>query len=150
MALHRNPVLAIFPIISLSCFSLFLGLYSFHLLPSPAFHRPKYLCGPTLPLNSNSTYKQTALHAVITNLKLPDIKRATFPSRCRKTGKKSQGKRAPMFEPPPPLHSISSLKCNWEEKQIAMEEAHIFEGFHIALCWSKYSAAFVANCRDYL
>ncbi|TNN63698.1 hypothetical protein EYF80_026116 [Liparis tanakae] len=28
--------------------------------------------------------------------------------------------------------SISLLKCDWEERQIAMEEEHIFEEFHIA------------------
>lgn len=28
--------------------------------------------------------------------------------------------------------SVSLLKCDWEERQIAMGEEHIFEEFHIA------------------
>lgn len=48
-------------------------------------HPPQiHLCGPTSPLRSNSARKQTALHAVITNPKLPD-KTATFQHKGTRT-----------------------------------------------------------------
>lgn len=110
---------------------------------------PEYLCGPTLPLNSNSTHKQTALHAVITDPKLPDIKRATF----HPTAEKRREEKEPRGESSNVWASSCSIglpKCDQEGRQIAMEEEHIFEGFHIGSRWSKCSAAFVANCGDYL
>lgn len=90
--------------------------------PFPALCLAKYLCGPASPLNSNSTHKQTALHAVITNPKLPDIKRATFHPTTKKQGERR--KRAERRELPclslllltDAVCNISLLKCDWEER----------------------------------
>lgn len=127
---------------------IFFAIYCF---PPPQI----YLCGPTSPLNSNSAHKQTALHAVITNPKLPDIKRATFHPTTQKQKewekKKSWERQClSLLHSTDAASSIRFLKCDWEERQITMEEERIFEGFHIALCWSKCFVAFVANCGDYL